>query len=156
MTKAALVCLVFLTKIDDVCDRVVFEGHYRWLDPTIKAHNDTVVLSFILVINNAITATMKRQNTLNSERFYDVVMQYYQDVISTKNEKLLILWLSVLCKLTNDPDSCVSMHGYLYAHLDNLLREYYYNEPVFDKLFVRPPHPEPDDQHPHRKPHQLA
>ena len=70
--------------------------------------------------------------------------------------ELLILWLSVLCKLTNDPDSCVSMHGYLYAHLDNLLREYYYNEPVFDKLFVRPPHPEPDDQHPHRKPHQLA
>lgn len=136
VTRAALVCLVFLTKIDDTCEKSVQSGLYRWLDPCIRSHNDTMVLSYIFVIENAITATMRRQNKLNEERFYDVVMQYHPEVVATKNEKLLILWLGVLCKLTNSKDSCESLLAYLYPTLDGLLREHYYNEPVFEKLYV--------------------
>jgi ribosomal protein S6 len=131
-----MVCLVLLTKQDGVCDKVVFDGHYRWLDPAITQHNDNVILSFSLVIENALTATMKRQIRLNEEMLYDVVMKYQGEVTKNKNDKLLILWLSVLCKLTNSEPACESLMANLYLALDALIREHYYNEPVFEKFYV--------------------
>lgn len=131
-----MVCLVLLTKQDSICDKVVFDGHYRWLDPAIRQHNDNVILSFSLVIENALTATMKRQIKLNEERLYDVVTQYQEDVTKSKNDKLLMLWLSVLCKLTNSDAACENIMSYLYPALDGLIREHYYNEPLFEKFYV--------------------
>lgn len=141
-----MVCLVLLAKQDSICDKIVFDGHYRWLDPTIRQHNDNVILSFSLVIENALTATMKRQIKLNEERLYDVVMQYQEDVTKNKNDKLLILWLSVLCKLTNSEAACENIMCYLYPALDSLIREHYYNEPLFEKFYVILLQQEPNDQ----------
>lgn len=131
-----MVCLVLMTKQDSICDKCVFNGLYRWLDHAIKAHNDNVILSFSLVIENALTATMKRQIKLNEERLYDVVMPYHEDVTKAKNEKLLILWLSILCRLTNDNAACDSIMEALHQKLDALIREHYYSEPVFEKIYV--------------------
>jgi hypothetical protein len=145
-----MICLVLMTKQDSICDKCVFGGLYRWLDHAIKAHNDNVIMSFSLVIENALTATMKRQIKLNEERLYDVVMPYHEDVVKSKNEKLLILWLSILCKLTNDEAACESIICALYQTLDALLREHYYNEPVFEKIYVTIGDLEPYDQYPYK------
>lgn len=134
--KSALVCLVFLTKIEDICDKCVSNNNYQQLDATIKTHPDNGVLSFVLVIDNAITATMKRQAKLNQDNFSDVIREYNRDVFNTKNDKLLILWLGILCKLTNNTDSCKSMKKNLYQYLEGLLRETFAKDNVFEKLFV--------------------
>lgn len=131
-----MVCLILLTKMEDIADKVVFTGLYRWMDPALKKHNDNTLLSYLLVIANSITATLKRQIKLTEERYYEVAMQYHQEVIQSKNEKLLMLWLGVLCRLTNSIESCNTFMDYLYPYLDGQLREFYYNEPVFEKFYV--------------------
>lgn len=107
-----------------------------------------MVLTCTLVVENALTATMKRQIKLNEERLYSVVMQYHEDVVNSKSEKVLILWLSILCKLTNDETACTNIIDFLYQTLYGLLRENYYNEAIFEKIYVEYTYLEPNDQRP--------
>lgn len=104
--KNALICLFLICKIDDIAEKAVFSNHYQSLDQVAKNNNDGTVLSYVLVIDNILTSSIRRQRHLVDNNFHTEVSQYFSKVEAAGKDKLLIIWVGILCKLTNSDISC--------------------------------------------------
>lgn len=134
--KAALICLFFMCKINDIAEKTVFRDFYTSLDDCVQNYDDNTILSYVLVIENILSATIRRQHHLINGGFHRTVATYYDKVIAADKEKLLIIWVSILCKLTNSEQSCSYFLVNIFEKLFILAQAYFENPVIFERLYV--------------------
>lgn len=136
VVKPALVCLFLMCKLDDVATNAVFNNYYKSLDDVLKKHEDKSVLSYSLVISNILTSNIRRQKHLIDNGFHAVIGQYLQRVLDTGKDKLLIIWIGILCKLTNSDLSCKHFLDNSFNELHQLSETYFEQDTIFEKIYV--------------------
>jgi hypothetical protein len=88
------------------------------------------------VIDNILTSSIRRQRHLVDNNFHTEVSQYFQKVEAAGKDKLLIIWVGILCKLTNSEISCKYLLSHNFQQIVALLKKHQENDAVFEKIFV--------------------